>query len=201
MHSPLLRLARGLALSIALIGLALVVAARPAHAQAGYYTYTLNNVAFNTSGSGTASGYFDYNPATGEFGSFDILTSPGTFQDSMTSTGISTAGTDYNSVTGNAATDANSDLFFGSEFENDLSFGLDAPLGTTGSDSINASLEFSNFLDDARTGNTGTITVAPEASAVPELSPAAALSLLTALGAGALGLAGSKRRRASASAS
>ena len=200
MHSPLLRLARGLALSIALIGLALLAVARPAHAQAGYYTYTLSNVSFNTSGSGTASGYFDYNPATGEFGSFDILTSPGTFQDSMTSTGISTAGTDYNSITGNAATDTNNDLFFGSEFENDLSFGLDAALGTTGSDGIDASLEFSNFLDDSRTGTTGTITVTPEVSAVPELSPAAAIALMSIFGASALAAAALKRRRAAVAA-
>ena len=63
--------------AIAATGLALLpfsLGARPAQAQAtpdpaGYYTYTLNDVAFNTNSSGgTASGYFDYDPTTGAIG-------------------------------------------------------------------------------------------------------------------------------------
>ena len=82
MHSSVLRLTQGLMAAVALICLTLGLSAHPAHAQAGYYTYTLENASFSgypTGGdsSGTVLGYFVYNPTTEQFGDFDITTSPG----------------------------------------------------------------------------------------------------------------------------
>ncbi len=205
MHLLFVRSICGIAAATALTLLSLGLSARPAQAQgtpdgAGYYTYTLSDVAFNTNGSGgTASGYFDYDPATGAIGQFDINTSP------YTSGNDSFAGDEYTSA--NASASSDDVAFFTFEQDDYIDFlflqtlsEVDGagPYNLSSTEEGEAPTSTSN--QSIRTGNTGTISGAPVASAVPELSPATAIGLLGVLGVGALGLARIKTRRVGASA-
>ncbi len=207
MHSSILRLTRGLAAVCALICLTLGLTTHPAYAQAGYYTYTLNDVDFNYFSSGTASGYFDYDPTTLTVGAFDITTSSGTTLYGPT------PGLTYNSDNSSL----NPYIYYPSkyiEFESDsspffLNLELTQPL-TAGITTYNVytAVEYAPVTNPfgvivrggERVATDGTVSVTPEASAVPELSPLATVALLSVLGCGALGLAGVKRRRTSSAA-
>ena len=200
MHLLFARSACGLAAAgLALLSLGLI--ARPAQAQgtpdpAGYYTYTLNDVAFSNGGSGTASGYFDYDPTTGAIGQFDITTSP------YTSGNDSFAGDEYTSANASASSDDVAAFTFEQDdFANFLFLQASSEVDGAGPYNLSFTEEgeapTSTSNQSVRTGNTGTISGSPVASAVPELSPAAAFGLLSVLGCGALGLAGMRRRRTS----
>ena len=187
---------RTICLGLALAGLcALEIAARPAAAQ--NLLYTLSNVTF--ADGATATGFFNANPTTGVFGTFDIITTSG-LTDGL-------PGTHYAKAT---TTPANGP-FFAFSFASGLNM-LSVSVSTDdripgvqplqpGSSSspfqLSNSGEFIHFANGSQavrviSGGSLIATAAP----VPEASTTASLGLLLALGLGGLVIA--KRRRKAA---
>ena len=172
--------------------------AQVASSTQGYYTYTLSGVTFDENGTGVASGYFDYDPTTGQFGSFDIVTTQGTFNNNAAALGNTYTNTD-SSINYYGASSTGGDFIAAFDLGDDYYFNIMTAQPLTGSGTFDLSDTEEGLAQTStfRNGNSGTISGAPEISAVPELSPAFAIAILTVLGAGAL-LAASRSRKSTA---
>jgi hypothetical protein len=172
----------GRAIAVFSSALALLVAAYSANGAVTVYTFS-DTTLFNTAGSGTISGSFDFDPlAPFAITTFDVTTSTGTGAELPVFTGY-----DYTAADSTASYSTNG-YYAGISFVRDdgtgaLDFYVNAPLGTDPTYNVTNSSETlytggfagSEEIVDYREGNTGTLT----ASQVPE--PTAAASLVLAL--------------------
>ena len=191
-------LSRGLGLVIALTSAAFATLSDPARAQ--LTTYTLTNVSFNVDGSGTVSGFFEYDPTLGIYGSFSLTTSDGGGALFPTFTGYT-----YDPTNSNAPLLGNGEFDF---LSNDGSMVLDlsssSPVALGGTYSLTKSEEndrsggFGGSVNilNYRDGDNGTLTASP--AAVPEASTTVSLGLLLALGLSSMVIA-ARRKKASTS--
>ncbi len=170
MRSYISTLTRGLTAVAVLICLTLGLATCPAHAQAGYYTYTFNDVNFTNVGStGSVTGYFDYDPTTEEVGAYDITTSPG-MNFRFRGNGFNN-GYDYDTVMRQPAKVTLASCFRlvtndDPTFEFQPEQALTGP-GNFGIFNIFEGTKTDGTVESLRGGNKGTLTGSPEASAVP----------------------------------
>ncbi len=188
----------GKTLALTLLGLcALGLAARPAAAQ--NLEYQLSGVTFND--GAVAFGFFDFNPTTKAFGSFDITTTDG-ITDAL-------IGAHYTPgfYAPDAITPGNYDIF--QFISNDgkynfLSLGTNVPAespgfytiqtGTVGVGYFSGSGEFASINTAAnRVVQTGSLLVT-EPAAVPEASTTISFGLLLTLGFGGFVVAARKRK-------
>ena len=192
------RLPRGSMLAAALASLGCATLSAPARAQ--MTTYTLHDVSFDVDGSGTASGFFQFDPTLGTFGDFSLTTSDGTGINSPNSTYY---GYTYNPADSSGSSARDDQFSFVSNTDvngtfNVLFLDTSSPVGTGGTYALTESAEeirgggFFGTVEiyDIRDGASGTLT----AAAVPEAGTAASLGLMLAAGGGAVALG--RRRRA-----
>jgi len=223
MHSPLNTRSYSLCLGLALLGGLSLAAGRPAAAQnlastvstSQTLTYTLSNVSF--SDGAAATGYFNFNPTTHTFGTYDITTTNGT-TDTLTgfkyTSGNSKVSSPFagtftfdNSATHNpynyftldslAVTNQTGtySLVPGTNVtaQGFIGSGELAPIGSASNSARSLISIFSS--EGARGLNAGgSLIVTNSASPVPEASTTVSLGLLLALGLGGLVVAGKRKK-------